>query len=435
MSPNNISTLWPHTTQSPLTERLYQQAMAKSKKLDNWFEQQELRWQPPIYSSVDLRHSGFKLAPVDTNLFPAGFNQLNQKALTRATTLLTHYLDRYYPNTQHIALVGESHTRNGFYLDNLATLQTLFIQTGRTISVVMLTLDPDTTLPLVSANGSHLMPLMPSIVNDQWHINTIPVDLIILNTDLTSGIPTQLQHIHTPIIPSPHLGWFRRRKSQYFNLYNQLAEQFAAILDMDPFYFTTAYRPCHQINLSQEADIERLKQNSYTIFEQLERHYAHYQIKDRPYLFIKADNGTYGMGIMTIDHPDELNHLNKKIRNKMATIKEGVENSDLLIQEGISTIEQLDGHSAEPMMYLIAGQPTACIFRINTERDAKGHLNSRGMYFNRHVCELLAPHQSLSFKLIARLATLAAAWENEFFGITITAPYHGNDSVSLPSRI
>ena len=27
--------------------------------------------------SVDLRNSGFKLAPVDTNLFPGGFNNLN----------------------------------------------------------------------------------------------------------------------------------------------------------------------------------------------------------------------------------------------------------------------------------------------------------------------------------------------------------------------
>jgi glutamate--cysteine ligase len=28
-------------------------------------------------TSVDLRNAGFKLAPVDTNLFPGGFNNLN----------------------------------------------------------------------------------------------------------------------------------------------------------------------------------------------------------------------------------------------------------------------------------------------------------------------------------------------------------------------
>jgi glutamate--cysteine ligase len=30
-----------------------------------------------LFGSVDLRNAGFKLAPVDTNLFPGGFNNLN----------------------------------------------------------------------------------------------------------------------------------------------------------------------------------------------------------------------------------------------------------------------------------------------------------------------------------------------------------------------
>jgi hypothetical protein len=39
--------------------------------IERWFR---LEWQehtPPFYCSVDLRNAGFKLAPVDTNLFPA----------------------------------------------------------------------------------------------------------------------------------------------------------------------------------------------------------------------------------------------------------------------------------------------------------------------------------------------------------------------------
>ncbi len=30
----------------------------------------------PLYSSVDIRDAGFKIAVVDTNIFPAGFNNL-----------------------------------------------------------------------------------------------------------------------------------------------------------------------------------------------------------------------------------------------------------------------------------------------------------------------------------------------------------------------
>src|ERR1700692_4843959 len=43
-----------------------------------------LEWQehtPPFYCSVDLRNAGFKLAPVDTNLFPGGFNNLPVEVL------------------------------------------------------------------------------------------------------------------------------------------------------------------------------------------------------------------------------------------------------------------------------------------------------------------------------------------------------------------
>ncbi|MDP2246981.1 MAG: glutamate--cysteine ligase, partial [Nitrosomonadales bacterium] len=43
-------------------------------KIEHWFRGQWLEHASPFYASVDLRNSGFKLAPVDTNLFPGGFN-------------------------------------------------------------------------------------------------------------------------------------------------------------------------------------------------------------------------------------------------------------------------------------------------------------------------------------------------------------------------
>ena len=45
--------------------------------IEHWFRTQWLEYSSPFYASVDLRNSGFKLAPVDTNLFPGGFNNLN----------------------------------------------------------------------------------------------------------------------------------------------------------------------------------------------------------------------------------------------------------------------------------------------------------------------------------------------------------------------
>ena len=48
-----------------------------SCEIEQWFRSKWLDQEAPFYASVDLRNSGFKISPVDTNLFPAGFNNLN----------------------------------------------------------------------------------------------------------------------------------------------------------------------------------------------------------------------------------------------------------------------------------------------------------------------------------------------------------------------
>ena len=53
-------------------------------KIEHWFRSQWLEYAAPFYASVDLRNAGFKLAPVDTNLFPGGFNNLTPQMLPLA---------------------------------------------------------------------------------------------------------------------------------------------------------------------------------------------------------------------------------------------------------------------------------------------------------------------------------------------------------------
>ena len=47
-------------------------------EIESWFRKQWIKYPAPFYSSIDIRNSGFKIAPVDTNLFPAGFNNLDK---------------------------------------------------------------------------------------------------------------------------------------------------------------------------------------------------------------------------------------------------------------------------------------------------------------------------------------------------------------------
>ncbi|MFX8215017.1 glutamate--cysteine ligase, partial [Acinetobacter baumannii] len=51
---------------------------------ERWFRLEWMEHTPTFYACVDLRNAGFKLAPVDTNLFPGGFNHLTPQMLPQA---------------------------------------------------------------------------------------------------------------------------------------------------------------------------------------------------------------------------------------------------------------------------------------------------------------------------------------------------------------
>ena len=66
--------------------------------IERWFR---LEWQdhtPPFYGSVDLRNAGFKLAPVDTNLFPGGFNNLSVEMLPLGVPSTMAAIEKYCPD-------------------------------------------------------------------------------------------------------------------------------------------------------------------------------------------------------------------------------------------------------------------------------------------------------------------------------------------------
>src|SRR5262249_24278529 len=78
-----------------------------------------------FYGSVDLRNSGFKLAPVDTNLLPGGFNNLNPDFHPLCVQAAMAAIEKVCPDARGAVLIPENHTRNQFYLQNVALLQAI----------------------------------------------------------------------------------------------------------------------------------------------------------------------------------------------------------------------------------------------------------------------------------------------------------------------
>ena len=125
--------LWFPTSQPPSPARsrsLERTILDAMPAIEHWFRNAMDGTAAPFYTSVDLRNSGFKLAPVDTNLFPGGFNNLNPDFLPLCVQAAMSAVEKICPDTQRFLLVPENHTRNMFYLQNVVALRKILRKRG-----------------------------------------------------------------------------------------------------------------------------------------------------------------------------------------------------------------------------------------------------------------------------------------------------------------
>ena len=113
----------------PINE-LEQRILESLPAIERWFRLEWMEHTPPFYTSVDLRNAGFKLAPVDTNLFPGGFNNLTTEMLPLSVQAAMAAIEKICPEAKNLLLIPERHTRNSFYLMNIARLVEIFHQAG-----------------------------------------------------------------------------------------------------------------------------------------------------------------------------------------------------------------------------------------------------------------------------------------------------------------
>ena len=407
----------------PLLE-LEKRMLETSTGIERWFR---MAWQdhtPPFYSSVDVRNAGFKLAPVDTNLFPGGFNNLSQEMLPLAIQAAVSAIDKICPDAKSLLLVPERHTRNSFYLSNVARLCDILKQTGLNIRLGTVAEDitAPTTLELPDGQTLTLEPILR-------HGNRVGLEgfdpcAVLLNNDLSAGVPPVLQGLFGQVLMPPlHAGWATRKKSVHFAAYNDVATEFSDLLGIDPWLINPYFDQRSGINFHERVGEDDLADAVDALLTKIKAKYTEYGITETPYVVVKADAGTYGMGIMTVKSADELRGLNRKQRNKMAVVKEGLQVSDVILQEGVHTFESIDDAVAEPVVYMIDRFVVGGFYRVHTGRGRDENLNAPGMHFvplafdtpcNMPDCSDrpdAAPNRFYAYGVIGRLAALAASVE------------------------
>jgi glutamate--cysteine ligase len=395
--------------------------------IERWFRLEWMEHTPPFYTSVDLRNAGFKLAPVDTNLYPGGFNNLTPQMLPLAVQAAMASIEKICPEAKNLLLIPEKHTRNTFYLANVQTLMRIFTQAG--LNVRLGTLDETITAPttLQTADGGTLVvePLVRK--NGRVMLKDFDPCTILLNNDLSSGTPNILKNLEQQyLLPPLHAGWSVRRKSKHFAAYEEVAKKFAKVLGMDHWLINPMYEQCGTVNFAEGTGIDCVKTHADAVLTKIRRKYKDYGINEKPFVIVKADNGTYGMGIMTVRDVKELDELNRRTKNKMAVVKDGQQVNEVIIQEGVPTYERINEGVAEPVVYMMDRYVVGGFYRVHADRGIDENLNAPGASFvplafadPGHLPKpgekpgASAPNRFYMYGVIARLAMLGASYELE----------------------
>lgn len=382
--------------------------------IDKWFKENSNSTKLIPYCSIDIRNSGFKIAPVDINLFPAGFNNISITSKEEASKEFKNF----FFQREKILLIIENHDRNLHYLQNALDIKKILEKSGKQVEIANFVnrelnkvLLPDNQI--IEIDGIKIeysdittsKKLLTSTTNFQ-------PDIILLNNDLSDGYPEILKNAEQKIFPNPNLGWFKRKKSLSFEIYSNITKKFCDTFQIDPWLLTPISSNLDNIDFKNEDDLQKIYTELKRIFNQIQQKYDQYKIDSKPYCFIKSNSGTYGMGIIVIENPDDIFTLNKKSRKDMDKGKSGIKIDSILIQEGIPSIEQFEGATSEKTIYLVNGKTIGGFYRYNKEKNEKTNLNSQGAMFKPLEKD---EYSSPLAEIIARLVNLTIIKETEFY--------------------
>ncbi|MDC0340903.1 glutamate--cysteine ligase [Candidatus Poseidoniaceae archaeon] len=386
---------------------------SKREQITAWMTKKRSEVPIPIYGSVDVRDAGWKVAVVDANHFPAGFNNVSKEDEPHLAELLKNHILRIKSECKWVHLYPESHTRNAGYIENVATIQSLLIRSGFRCTVGS---------PELSAHGSlagisgplHLSRVELKLENgiEELFVEGERPCLILLNNDLTEGIVPGLSANN--VSPPPSMGWHRRRKSEHYVCLQKYVDEMAQLLEIDSWHLMANWFVSENKCLDEENCRVALAKEVDEFIENIRAKYESLGIEREPVVFVKNDRGTYGLGIMAVKEGKELLELSNRKMKKLMYSKGGADVENFLIQEGVPTLlTEKGGAPVEPVVYLVDGEAASWFYRINDKKGDMDNLNSPSAEFfdSSEVGHLYGEHAKGWHALVAELSMLAMGSE------------------------
>ena len=399
----------------PINE-LEQRILDSMPAIERWFRLEWMEHTPPFYSSVDVRNAGFKLAPVDTHLFPGGWNNLTPAMLPLAVQAAMVAIEKICPEAKNLLLIPENNSNNAsntFYLSSIAQLRRIFHMAG--LHVRIGSIDPDikqnTTVELPNGESIVLEPVIRSA--KRLGLKDFDPCTILLNNELTKGLPGILEELHEQfVLPPLHASGSIRRKSTHYKTYDDVCKRFGKLLGVDPWLINPMFLTCTDADLTACVD---------TLLAKIKKKYKEYGITDKPFVVVKNNHSSLlekhaGTGVLMLRQSSELTD-----HKDIASFR-----GELVVQEGVLTKERMNDAVAEPVVYMMDRYVVGGFYRVHADRGMDENLCSPG---SRYVplafaegTELpkpgikpgaSAPNRFYMYGVIGRLAMLAASYELE----------------------
>lgn len=382
-----------------------------TSEINEWYQQYLGKLEYPIYSSYDIRRSQYKLAPVDANIYPAGFNNIHPQDGPAVAAAFDHYILNHFGSIERILLVTEEHTQNKFYWNNILTIKKALESTGRKVHVAFPQLSMDTlqldsfSMGSLAVTASNPTEALMKEFNPQ---------LIISNNDFSNPYEEWALHWNLAITPPRELGWFQRKKSTYFETYNVLAQEFASLAQMDPFLLQVQTQVFKDFDVESAESQMRLSQQVDGLIHELQLHYDQRKITDKPVIFIKNDAGTYGLAVTQVHSGAEVLEWGYKQRKKFKAAKGGRKVNQLILQEGLQSTVNYQGAPAESVIYMVGCQVVGHFLRYHPERKSDESLNTPGSQF---IAQSLGNLDQEPSYWSARLGLIALGLEAQTMGV------------------
>ncbi len=410
----------------PINE-LEQRIIDSMPAIERWFRMEWMEHTPPFYASVDIRNAGFKLAPVDTNLYPGGWNNLTPEMLPLAVQAAMAAIEKICPEARNLLVIPENHTRNTFYLANVMQLQRIFQMAGLNVRIGSINPEITENTSIALPNGETI--LLEPVIRSKRRLGLKDFDpcTILLNTPLTAGVPKPLLSVHEQyLLPPLHAGWTVRRLSRHFQIYEEVAKKFAKLLGMDPWLIHPLTQAC-EIGWDQPESLDKVADQVDALLTKVRRKHKEYGIAEKPFVVIKAGDGRRGIATLSVRDAKD---LSAKLQRARAPVRAASSKSpvltELVVQEGVPTFEQINEAVAEPVVYMMDRYVVGGYYRVHAEHGHTELLHPSSSHYVPLAFEptvslprpglkpgVSAPNRFYMYGVVARLALLAASYELE----------------------